>query len=51
MLHVFYTLSCLKRQVFAKEGWNLPGMEKMIPLTPNYYKFAITGLSRKDMGK
>lgn len=41
----------LKRQVLAREGGNLPEMEKLTPLPPNYCNFEIPGLSGKDVGE
>lgn len=38
MKHIFFLL-LYYRQASAKESGNLPGLEKMMPLPPNYYNF------------
>lgn len=43
-------MSRFERQVSAREGRTLLGLENVNPFLPNYYNFEIKGLSAKDVG-
>lgn len=42
-------MSRFERQVSAREGRTLLGLENVNPFLPNYYNFEIKGFSGKDM--